>query len=121
MKYILGFDLGTSSAKAVIYNEKLELVSEAVTEYPTYFPEPGWAEQPAEQWWDAFCFCSKLCLERGNLKPEDIVSVGIDSMGSVALPVDPEGNPLYPGLLWMDKAFGAAVQLPGSQSRRKAV
>jgi len=103
MKYILGLDLGTSSAKAVVYNEKLEFVCDAVKEYPTFYPKSGWAEQPAEQWWEAFCYCSKQCLERGNLKPEDIVAVGIDSMGSIALPVDSKGNPLYAGLLWMDR------------------
>jgi len=103
MAYILGFDLGTSSCKAALYDEKLELVCYTTQEYPTIIPSPGWAEQPAEQWWDAFCNNTKGCLKKAGVYPQQVAAVGIDTMGSVALPVDKNGQALHPGLLWMDR------------------
>ena len=103
MKYILGFDMGTSSCKAVLYNELLEPVARTGEEYPTVFPAPGWAQQPAGQWWASFCKTVKLCLEKGNINAKDVVAVGIDSMGSAAVPIDKNGDTLYDGLLWMDR------------------
>lgn len=103
MSYVLGFDLGTSSCKAALYNKRLEQVCAVSREYPTFFPAPGWAEQPAGQWWEAFCLSVPECLEKAGVNPAEIAAVAIDSMGSAALPVDSAGEALHPGLLWMDR------------------
>lgn len=103
MKYILGFDLGTSSCKAVLYDENLTSVCAHSQEYPTFFPQQGWAEQPARQWWQAFCGSVRACLAGAGVAAEDVAAVGIDSMSSVVLPMSAGGEPLHPGLLWMDR------------------
>ena len=103
MKYVLGFDLGTSSCKAVIYNELLQPAASAGEEYKTIFPSPGWAQQPAEQWWASFCKTVRSCLEKGSIDAKDIAAVGIDAMGSVAVPVDKNGGTLHDALFWMDR------------------
>ncbi len=103
MNYILSFDVGTSSSKIVLYDENLKLVYNASKEYPTFYPKSGYAQQPAEQWWEAFCTLTKRCVEESGVEAKNIVAVGIDSMGSIALPVDRQGNALHHGLLWMDR------------------
>ena len=45
MEYFLGIDVGTTGCKVVLVNEKGELISKAVAEYPLYTPYPNWAEQ----------------------------------------------------------------------------
>lgn len=103
MKYILGFDLGTSSCKAVLYDEDLSFMGAKSMEYRTTFPGEGYAEQSGAQWWEAFCRTTRALIDETGVAPADICCVGIDSQGSVALPVDAQGNCLHNGLLWMDR------------------
>ena len=48
MKYLLGVDFGGSSSKATLLREDGVVAATASREYPTYYPENGWAEQDAE-------------------------------------------------------------------------
>jgi xylulokinase len=103
MDYLLGIDLGTSSCKTVLFDRDLKVVSLASVEYPTLFPHHGWAEQPADQWWQALIRTVQEVLDRSKIDPADIAGIGVDSMGSVVLPVDCQGQPLRNGLIWMDR------------------
>jgi len=103
MEYLLGIDLGTSSCKTVLFDRNLKVVCSSSVEYPTFFPHRGWAEQPADQWWQALIQTVKEVLNRSKVNPADIAGIGVDSMGSVALPVDRDGRSLRNGLLWMDR------------------
>ncbi|MBN2627276.1 MAG: hypothetical protein JXA95_11470 [Spirochaetales bacterium] len=101
--YILSVDLGTTSTKTVLFDEQLKVVASARREYPTSYPRPGWAEQDADLWWDALVLTTKDVLSKSGINPDDIRGVGVDSMSSMALPLDSEGNPLRKGLIWLDR------------------
>ncbi len=102
-KYILSVDLGTTSTKTVLFDENLKVAASARAEYPTVYPRPGWAEQDAEDWWSALEKTCRDVLEKSGIDPSDIAGVGVDSMSSMALPVDKAGTPLRNGLLWLDR------------------
>jgi len=102
-EYLLGVDLGTSSLKTVLFTTDLEIVCSASRSYPCLHPHEGWAEQEADSWWEATISTLKELLDKAGLDPLHISAVGIDSQGSVALPVDRSGKALRPGLLWMDR------------------
>ncbi len=102
-KYILSIDLGTSSTKTVLFDEKLQVKAQARAEYPTLYPGAGWAEQEPEQWWRALCSTTREVLAASSIDPGQIVGIGIDSMSSMALPLDDAGRPLRNGLLWLDR------------------
>ena len=53
MKYLLGVDFGGSSSKATLLREDGVVAATASREYPTYYPENGWAEQDAEDSYNA--------------------------------------------------------------------
>jgi xylulokinase len=103
MRYLLGFDLGTSSCKAVIVDESLRIIASAGHEYQTIIKPGGWAEQSADQWWKSFCIAVNECIQKAGIAASQIEVVGIDTMGSVVLPLDKSGKPLRNGLLWMDR------------------
>ena len=102
-KYILSIDLGTTSTKTVLFDDKLRVIASARTEYPTFYPQSGWAEQNAEDWWLALVTTCREILDKSGVNPADIIGVGVDSMSSMALPVDQQGNPLHNGLIWLDR------------------
>jgi xylulokinase len=103
MGYLLGFDLGTSSCKAVILDESLKIIASAGHEYSTFMVSDGGAEQPSGQWWESFCVSVKECIAGAGISASRIDAVGIDTMSSVVLPVDKSGKALRNGFLWMDR------------------
>ncbi len=102
-RYILSVDLGTTSTKTVLFDEKLRMVASAHAEYPTLYPRANWAEQDPEHWWQALVDTVASILKKSGIQARDIAGIGVDSMSSMALPLDENGRPLRPGLLWLDR------------------
>ena len=100
---VLAIDLGTTSCKAAMFDEQLREMCSCSTDYPTIYLQQGWAEQPASQWWEALVRCTRRLIESSGVASARIACVGIDTMGSIALPVDRDGTPLRNGLIWMDR------------------
>ncbi|MBI3961419.1 MAG: carbohydrate kinase [Deinococcus sp.] len=97
---LLGIDLGTSSIKAVVYDEAghqlaLSRVPTPMTELPG-----GWAEYPADAVWQAVC--QVLSGVTSQVPPQDIVALAVTSMGEAGVPVDRAGKALYPAIAWFD-------------------
>jgi xylulokinase len=98
----LGIDIGTSNVKAAILDtDKGEVVASGIQEHPLFLPKPGYAEQEGNNYWGAVVSSIKQCLAQG-VKAEDIAGVALSGLVGVALPIDKEGNPIRPGMIWMD-------------------
>ena len=69
MKYLLGVDFGGSSSKATLLREDGVVAATASREYPTYYPENGWAEQDAEDSYNAACANIRELLEKTGVAP----------------------------------------------------
>jgi xylulokinase len=102
-EYILSVDLGTTSCKTVLFDTDFNVVATAKKAYETSYPHHGWAEQPAYQWWRALKENTQAVIEKSSVDPAKIIAVGIDAFSTTVLPVDKEGDPLRPGLIWMDR------------------
>ena len=75
MKYLLGVDFGGSSSKATLLREDGVVAATASREYPTYYPENGWAEQDAEDSYNAACANIRALLEKTGIAPEDVAAL----------------------------------------------
>lgn len=100
MQGILTFDLGTTACKTTLFNLKGEVVAQAEKEYPLYHPEPMWAEQEADDWWDAAVETARQVLSQGNY---EIVGIGLSSQRETMVPVGKDGRPLSRAIVWMDR------------------
>ena len=101
-EYILAHDLGTSGNKAVLYAQDGSLIGSSVSSYPTAYPAPGQVEQSAEDWWQAVCRSSRDVLEQTGINPGQIACVVFSGQMMGCLPMDREGTPLRPALIWAD-------------------
>ena len=101
--YILSVDLGTTSCKTVLFDADFNVVETSKKACDTSYPHPGWAEQSAYQWWRVLKDNTKEVIEKSSIDPAKIIAVGIDSFSTTVLPVNKEGDPLRPGLIWMDR------------------
>jgi xylulokinase len=97
----LGIDIGTGSSKGAIVDIEGNVLCQASVPHEMSMPRPGWYEQDAEQvWWeDLQMLCRKL-LDNLQSPIETIKGVGLSTIGPCVLPVDTDGKPLRPGILY---------------------
>ena len=100
-KYIIAHDLGTSDNKATLFSTDGRLISSAVRAYDTHYFNGNWAEQNPEDWLSAVCGTSADMAKL--VPPEDIVAMSFSAHMMGCLPVDGNGAPLRPHILWCDQ------------------
>lgn len=99
---ILGIDIGTSACKIAVFDEDGRVVASTNKEYKVYYPNPGWAEQDADEWWNAVCCGIKEVICNPEVDASSICCIGIDGQSWSAIPVDCEGRVLAKTPIWMD-------------------
>ena len=102
MSVVIGLDIGTGGARALAVDAQGRIIarSKSVFKAPPYQPQPGWAEQDALEWWTS----SKACL-RDIITVLDnipIEAIAIDATSGTFVPINHEGNPLIPALMYND-------------------
>ena len=101
MRYLLGVDVGSYSSKGVLLDECGTVVASAQRRHEMRVPAPGRAEHDADtDWWMGFCTLSRTLLHEHRIDPADIAAVGCSGIGPCMLPVDAEGRPLRPAVLY---------------------
>ncbi len=113
-EHLLGVDIGTYSAKGVLVDVAGRVIANHVVPHRLEMPQPGWAEHDANQvWWGGFVAICRSLLEKSRVVPHQIASVGVSSISTSVLPVDAQGDPLRPAILYgIDaRAAGEIAQL----------
>ena len=100
--YVAGIDGGTEALKVGIFDLAGHLVASASVNYPTRFPQSGWAEQDPTDWWQALGEASQRCFASANIDPKDVVAISADGTTCTLLPLDADDRPLRAAFLWMD-------------------
>ena len=88
---LLGIDIGTSACKAAVFEPDGRVAAQASEPYPVYHPQPGWAEQAPEDWWQAVCRALAALAQKGvSLKA--IRGIGVDGQSWSAIPIGAGGR-----------------------------
>ncbi len=103
-KFILSLDQGTTSSRAILFNQKGEIVHIAQKEFTQHFPNPGWVEHDANEIWGSILAVIASCLSEANVKAEQIASIGITNQRETTVVWDKEtGNPVYNAIVWQSR------------------
>ncbi len=102
MKYLLGIDFGGGASKATLLCENGEICATATTEYPTYYPNSGYAEQDPSDWVNATCLNIKTVLDTSKVSPMDIVCISLDAATHTAIIMDENFEVTRPAIYWTD-------------------
>ncbi len=101
MAYFLGVDIGTSATKAVVVDEKMNLIAETKSDtYDVEMPHPKWAQQKADVWLKGFVQAIKGITDK--VKNVDAICVS-GLYGGSGIPLSKSMEPIGPALIWMDK------------------
>ena len=102
MKYTLGIDFGGGASKSTLLSADGIVCAENTVEYPTDYPQPGYAEQDPYNWYLAVKENIAKILEKSGVSPDDIVAICLDAATHTAVVADKDFNVLRPSIYWTD-------------------
>ncbi|MDF1699191.1 MAG: glycerol kinase GlpK [Saprospiraceae bacterium] len=103
-KYVLAIDQGTTSSRAIVFDEVGNIVSSAQEEFTQYFPKPGWVEHDPMEIWTTQSAIVVKAIENGNLSTDAIAAIGITNQRETVVVWDRStGKPIYNAIVWQDK------------------
>jgi len=101
--YLLGLDVGTTGCKALLVAEDGSVRASATSEYPMSTPQPLWAEQNPEDWWQAARQSIGQVLQQAQTTGADVTAVGLTGQMHGLVLLDAHGGVLRPCILWNDQ------------------
>ncbi len=105
-RYVLGFDVGSSSVKASLVDVETGGIAATAfypeTEAPIMAKKAGWAEQDPQMWWDNAKLSLRKIMTDTGAKGEDILAIGISYQMHGLVCVDKNQNVLRPSIIWCD-------------------
>lgn len=101
MKYILALDQGTTSSRAIVFNQQGEILGSAQQEFPQIYPHTGWVEHNPLEILSSQIGVIPEALIRADVSSEDIVAIGITNQRETTIVWDKEtGHPVYNAIVW---------------------
>jgi glycerol kinase len=103
-RYILSIDQGTTSTRAIVFNQAGHLVSSSQETFPQIFPQNGWVEHDAEIIWRDTIKVCRDALFVGNLKPQQVAAIGITNQRETTVIWHRKtGKPICHAIVWQDR------------------
>ncbi|MBR5735387.1 MAG: glycerol kinase GlpK [Bacteroidales bacterium] len=103
-KYVIALDQGTSSSRAIVFNEKGEICSVAQKEFTQIFPQPGWVEHNPKEIWSSQSGVMAEAIASMGIGAADIAAIGITNQRETTIVWDAEtGEPVYNAIVWQDR------------------
>src|SRR5215218_3237524 len=100
---LLGIDLSTTGAKALLIDRAGRVLSSATTPLSLSTPHPLWSEQDPREWWTATTNSIAQALATANASREDVIAIGLTGQMHGLVLLDAQGHVLRPAILWNDQ------------------
>ncbi len=107
---LLSIDVGTQSARAIVFDEHGCLLAKAQQVFDSAYqsPQPGWAEQDPEIYWRAIADCCQRLWRDGDIRAESIEALSLTTQRSTVICLDGSGTVLRPAIVWLDQRRSTA-------------
>lgn len=104
MTHILAIDQGTTSSRAIIFDDAMNIVATAQEEFTQHFPQSGWVEHDPSDLWSTTAGTCRAAMEKANLTADDIAGIGITNQRETTLVWDRHtGQPIHNAIVWQDR------------------
>ncbi len=103
-KYILAIDAGTTSSRAIIFDQKGTTQAIAQHEFTQHFPQKGWVEHDASEIWETQHKAINEAIAKARITPQQLHAIGITNQRETTVIWDREsGQPVGPAIVWQDR------------------
>ena len=100
-KYILSFDQGTTSSRAILFDKAGTIIATAQQEFTQIFPKSGWVEHDAMEIWGTQSGVARQVLEETGTRPDEVAAIGITNQRETTVVWDKNtGKPVYNAIVW---------------------
>jgi glycerol kinase len=103
-EFILAFDQGTTSSRAIIFDRNGLPVSVAQKEFTQYYPKPGWVEHDPDEIWSTQAGVAVEAITKAGLEAANIAAIGITNQRETTVVWNRRtGKPVYNAIVWQDR------------------
>jgi glycerol kinase len=111
MAYILALDQGTTSSRAILFDETGTIAAVAQHEFEQFYPKPGWVEHDPMEILTSQLSCGVVALGRASARPRDVAAIGITNQRETVIVWDrATGKPIHPAIVWQDRRTASLCQ-----------
>ena len=118
--YILSLDQGTTSSRAILFNQEGQIVSIAQKEFTQIFPTPGWVEHDALEIWSTQIGVASEVISKQSIQEDSIKAIGITNQRETTILWNNKtGLPIYNAIVWQDRRtadYCDELKLAGKQT-----
>jgi len=103
-KYIIAIDQGTTSSRAVLFDEKAQMIAIEQQEFKQHFPQSGWVEHNPMEIWSSQEKVLVDLIKNNSVQPKDIAAIGITNQRETTIVWDKtKGKPMHNAIVWQDR------------------
>src|SRR5579863_8774756 len=108
MAYILALDQGTTSSRAILFDEAGAIAAVAQHEFEQFYPQAGWVEHDPMEILTSQLSCAVEALGKAGARPRDVAAIGITNQRETVIVWDrATGKPIHPAIVWQDRRTAA--------------
>ncbi len=122
MTYILAIDQGTTSSRAILFDENLGVAATAQEEFTQHFPASGWVEHEAADLWTTTAATCRAAIEKAGASSGDIAAIGITNQRETTVVWDrATGKAIHNAIVWQDRRTADFCRDLKAQGHEEAV
>ncbi len=104
MTHILAIDQGTTSSRAILFDEMMRPVTSAQEEFPQHYPDSGWVEHEADDLWSSTAATCRAAIEKAGITGADVAAIGITNQRETTVVWDRHtGRAIHRAIVWQDR------------------
>ncbi|MGA2672297.1 MAG: glycerol kinase GlpK [Terracidiphilus sp.] len=108
MSYVLALDQGTTSSRAILFDEAGAIAAVAQHEFEQFYPQAGWVEHDPMEILTSQLACAVEALGKVGARPRDVAAIGITNQRETAIVWErATGKPIHPAIVWQDRRTAA--------------
>jgi glycerol kinase len=108
MAFVLALDQGTTSSRAILFDEAGAIRAMAQKEFHQFYPQAGWVEHNPAEILSSQMSCASEALGKIGARPRDVAAIGITNQRETAIVWErATGKPVYPAIVWQDRRTAA--------------
>lgn len=109
--YILALDQGTSSSRALLFDQAGRVVQQVSQAFAQHYPQPGWVEHAPADLWQSQLTVAQQVLQRAAVQPQHVAAIGLTNQRETTLLWDRDsGEPIYPAIVWQCRRTAPFVE-----------
>ena len=122
MPHVLALDQGTTSSRAIVFDEHGRIRGLDQREFPQHFPKPGWVEHDPRDIWRSQLETAQGALKNAGISARDVAAIGITNQRETTIVWDrATGEPVHNAIVWQDRRSAPLCEKLKSEGKEERV